>query len=312
MDKKIRVIVIDSGINEDLYLKCYIRNYISLIKSDTIKVKDEHGHGTAIIGMLNDFCKDLIDITVIRVLDEKCSSSCSHLLEAIDISIDLNPDIINLSLGTEDLSYVEDFKVRCKLANEKDILLVTTDNGSKYCLPSMMEETVRVKKDERVTTEDLYYNKSYFCAIGIPHIVPWKDLNYVFVNRNSFVTPYFINEFVGRKIKNNMFSNNEIQYRMRNEVRKIENTKLIRRKHECVKNIYWYQIIVKITTKIFGEFNHNVNLFKQGFTMSDCIELLLQLKLEFSVEIPFTKFNLYDFEYVSNLSNKVCVLLQET
>jgi hypothetical protein len=303
-DRKTTIALIDSGIGEDFQVKAKIKYKFNLSGEKTIV--DGHGHCTALIGMLDEFCVDSIELIIIKVLNNQCSCSSKTLLEALDMAIELKPDIINLSLGTDNLALRKEFETRCSQAISKDIILVTTTFENNDTLPFIIEGTVKVKShDDIIDASQLYIDeKSVFYTLGIPHLVPWKNGRYVFINRNSFATPYFISEFV--KSKSSIDLNN---YSILKEVRKscLEFSG-VQLKEIIITNpsdSNLHEKVLSIIRKFIPNLEENESTFIQGLSINNCIDILMKVEKDIAQKIPFTHFNLYDFIYASNLSNKI-------
>ncbi|AKG33382.1 S8 family serine peptidase [Paenibacillus durus] len=303
-DKKTTIALIDSGIDESSQIKAKIKYKYNLSEEKTIV--DGHGHSTALIGMLDEFCGDSIELIIIKVLNDQCRCSSKTLLEALDMAIELKPDIINLSLGTDNLSLRREFEARCDQAFSKDIVLVTTTVETSDTLPFMIEKTVKVKSHENIIEANQLYldKKSVFYTLGIPHIVPWKNGKYVFINRNSFVTPYFISKFV--EFKNSHDLNN---YSILREVRgncvgfsQIQ-LKEIKVTEPIDQNLY--NRVISIISQFIPNIEGIQSTFTQGLNINNCIDVLMKVEKTLGQKLPFAHFNLYDFTYVSNLSNKI-------
>lgn len=303
------IALIDSGLGSFPHLNAKIKYKYNLSGEKTIA--DGHGHCTALLGMLDEFCGISIELIIIKVLNEQCRCSSKTLLEALDMAIDLEPDIINLSLGTENLALMEEFEIRCKKAFFKDIILVTTTVENNDSLPFLIERTVKVKSHENIFEANQLYldEKSIFYTLGIPHIVPWKNGEYVFINRNSFVTPYFISEFV--KCKNSLNNNNN--YAVLSEVTKgcTEYSQIKLKEIKVAEPMD--QVIYNTMTSIISCFIPSLksvqSTFVQGLKINNCIDVLRKTEEIMGQKIPFTHFNLYDFTYLSNLSNKIVKIL---
>ncbi|WP_194540753.1 S8 family serine peptidase [Paenibacillus sp. JZ16] len=302
-EKKITVAVIDSGLSS-LQVNTKIKFSCSLLGDDSIE--DGHGHGTGLVGMLSEFCGNRIEFIIIKVLDDNCRGSSKTLIKAMDIAIDLQPDIINLSLGTEDMSLRSEFVTKCKLAITKDILLITTTNENERSLPFILDETIRIKSSKQIVdTEQLYIDQySTFYTLGIPHIVPWKNGKYVFINRNSFAPPYFIRKFLDYKLRNSL-NNYSTVTEIKKNCSNIAELKTKELKFEIPSDFDFYRSLLEITQRYIPQFEEQKITFAQGLKMNDCIDILVDTEKKFGIKIPFTYFNINDFTYISNLSNKI-------
>jgi hypothetical protein len=302
---KVVIAIIDSGVSSNLNVKSNIKYSCNLSTSNSIE--DGHGHGTALIGMLDEFCYSKVEFIVIKILDDQCRCTSKTLLEALDIAMELAPDIINLSLGTEDISLRSEFEARWRIAFLKDILLVTTTDENNMSLPFMVSGTTGVKTNRFLLNDRGLYvdDNSVFHTIGSPHIVPWLKGKYVFINKNSFATPYFIREFVNYKLNNHFIDNYNALFEFKKQCRLITELEIKNSSPVIPNDFELYNRLLAIVRSIIPDFDEEKNTFSQGLSMEGCLDILFSLEKKSNVKILFTHFNIYDFEYVSNLSDKI-------
>jgi len=130
----VKVAIIDSGI--DFIDKVNVSKRINLIPEEegvNPLCDDTTGHGTLVAGIIaaqQTADSNLIGITdnveliSIKVLDENNQAPLGRLIEAINIAIEHDVDIINISMGTTIYSRV--FENVIKTAQENDILIVAS------------------------------------------------------------------------------------------------------------------------------------------------------------------------------------------
>ncbi|MGM0867065.1 MAG: S8 family peptidase [Bacillota bacterium] len=106
-EKKIKIAILDSGINGDHpELTGLIRKSYNAINPGQ-KILDSYGHGTAIAGMIsakpNEYIIQGISQSVylydVKVLNDKGGGEIEDVVDGIEWSINNNVDIINLSFG---------------------------------------------------------------------------------------------------------------------------------------------------------------------------------------------------------------------
>lgn len=106
-NKKIKVAILDSGINKDYpELKSLIKKSYNAINPDE-EIIDSYGHGTAIAGTIaakpNEYNIQGISQSVylydVKVLNDKGGGEIKDVVNGIEWSIKNNVDIINLSFG---------------------------------------------------------------------------------------------------------------------------------------------------------------------------------------------------------------------
>jgi hypothetical protein len=74
---------------------------------------------------------------------------------------------------------------------------------------------------------------------------------------------------------------------------------------EMPNDLELYSNLLTIVRKIIPGFKEERSTFSQGLTMNGCLDILFSSEIILDHKIPFTHFNLHDFEYLSNLSNKI-------
>jgi hypothetical protein len=155
-DKKIKVALIDSGVNYNSSVN--VKKRINLIEGEeeiSPLFEDASGHGTSVAGIISGMCEDGYKIGVnnnvelysIKVLDENKIASIDRIIEAIYMAIDLNVNIINMSFGTN--LYSEALKIAIEDASKAGILLVAAAGNrgeldGKVEYPAAFEEVISV------------------------------------------------------------------------------------------------------------------------------------------------------------------------
>lgn len=161
-----KVAVIDGGIN-----KKYAKNTLDIIKSLSLyidknsNISEKEGsecnnpHGTAIADIIIDINPDaqLIDI---NILDDNLETNGYILLKSIERAIELKPDVINLSLGTNSLKYTIQMVKLVKKAIKNNIYVVAAyDNRGKITFPAMIKGVIGVKSISNL--KEANYSRQY-------------------------------------------------------------------------------------------------------------------------------------------------------
>jgi minor extracellular protease Epr len=205
--KGIKVAVIDSGVgpHKDLIVTGG-KSFVEYTES----YSDDNGHGTHVAGIISaeNNLMGVIgiapesDIYALKAMDRNGSGFVSDLIEAINWSIENEMDIINLSLGFEDIpenldtiNYLEPY---INKAYESGILIVAAagnDYGSAVNYPAKYNSVIAVS----ATINSEANNLASFSNIG-PEIevsapgqnIPSTYLNnaYLEMNGTSMATPF--------------------------------------------------------------------------------------------------------------------------
>ncbi|WP_078382703.1 S8 family peptidase [Sutcliffiella halmapala] len=199
--KKIKVAILDSGINdnhEDLLGKVY-KKYNTINPQDG--VHDDLGHGTAVAGIItaNNNAIGIVGITQnveiydVKVLNEEGKGNIEDLIAGINWSIKEEVDILNISFGVQ--SNNELLEEAIKEAVSKGIIVVAAAGntfGLSVDYPAKYENVLSVSSID----EDL--NRISTSAKGkIDFVAPGRNIlstsnngSYDLFEGTSFSTPY--------------------------------------------------------------------------------------------------------------------------
>jgi subtilisin family serine protease len=162
--RKVKVAVIDSGINAQHSHVQRLSGGVgigcdragSIVFSDDYR--DYDGHGTAVAGILRAKAPD-VELYSVRVLQEHLRTESRVLAAAIRSCIANDILIINLSLGTRQISEIEPLRHACELAAERGILLVAAGSGDERIFPASFPCVISVSAEERCGWNDYSYHQ---------------------------------------------------------------------------------------------------------------------------------------------------------
>ncbi|MCH5272551.1 MAG: S8 family serine peptidase [Lachnospiraceae bacterium] len=105
--EKIKVAIIDSGINFSTDLPVAVRKNFIPEDERSVLYEDPSGHGTAVAGIIAALDNDEgitginpdVELYSARVLDAKLEAPVERIVETIDWAIEQDVDIINMSFG---------------------------------------------------------------------------------------------------------------------------------------------------------------------------------------------------------------------
>jgi len=179
----VRIAVIDSGIHpdHDHIDASRLGPGVSVFPDGSIDAGenatlDRLGHGTAVTAAIQEKAPDAICLPV-RVFDAALRTSTAAILSAIRWSIAHEADIINLSLGSSNVTHREPFAFAVKAAIEAGSAIVAAhDNDGTPCYPGGLADAIGVGLDwrcprtqYRATQKD---NTVVFLASGYPRPIP--------------------------------------------------------------------------------------------------------------------------------------------
>ncbi len=199
------VAIIDSGIQNNKNL--------NIVKSMTLYVNDNYEieerpdstclneHGTIIADIITLINPD-VELIDINILDEKLETNGQIMIQALKKALSFKPDIINLSLGTNNIRYVFELRKLIKEAVKNKIIIVAAySNNNKITFPAMMKNVVGVKRMSTLklqnTPKSIYfYKNSIFYAPDSANIIyklRRKSCNYN-IRGNSISAAYISGE----------------------------------------------------------------------------------------------------------------------
>ena len=129
----VKVAVVDSGIVPDHPKIGPVAGGIGLaMKPDgTIRYGDDHadcaGHGTACAGIIRRKASEA-ELYSVRIFDESLQADSRLLIAAIEWALDQDMDLINLSLGTTEVTYRDALERICRQAADQSVLLVAAEH----------------------------------------------------------------------------------------------------------------------------------------------------------------------------------------
>lgn len=127
------------------------------------------------------------------VLNQKKIGKLSFLKNALRTAIELDVDIINLSLGIENSVIDSELESFLKTCDEKKIILVTTSSnlGKNNYLMSY-DNIISIQRKDNVSKSFLLPKLGAFFVENTPRILPWLNGTYKLSGANSFLTPLLI------------------------------------------------------------------------------------------------------------------------
>ena len=135
--KKIKVAVLDSGLDYDLNIPFVERKDFVRDGEESFFYQDSTGHGTSVSSIIcatknEDRITGIaanVDLYVARILDDNNQSPVKRVIEAVNWAIEKKVNIIHMSFGTKD--YSEELENVINKAYKKGILIVAAagNNG---------------------------------------------------------------------------------------------------------------------------------------------------------------------------------------
>lgn len=222
MKDKVRIAIIDSGIDsninnlgENIKLSlCFgisEDGYITELGDEPV----EHMHGTAIASVIKYINPD-IEIINFKIFDEILSTDTRVLLYAASRVFDYQPDIINMSLGTFNCSYLDDFQKIIQEAERQNVILVAAaDNTGNISYPAYLDGVIGVKADASLKAEQYYFKDDFFYASADIKIIPEaKRINKNKIMAGNSIAAAYITGYISKiysKLNNSLSRENAIK-----------------------------------------------------------------------------------------------------
>ena len=191
---RVKVTIIDSGIDP---------THEEITVSNRDVYTDQHsqpklilplpGHGTAVAGIIQKIAPDaaLYDV---HIFDASLTADGHALVAVIRWSIEHEMDIVNLSLGTTDVTFRDELADVCHQAREASIILVASEhNDGRESYPAIFPDVIGVTGGKVRGHYGYYYRPGHAIecvARGDLQRVCWTNPRYVMVSGTSYAAPH--------------------------------------------------------------------------------------------------------------------------
>ncbi len=196
---QIRVAIVDSGIDVSHSGMGEIAGgvHIQIREKGEVVFLDDHadcvGHGTACAGIIRKKAPDAMLYSV-RIFDESLIADGRALVAAIQWCIDNEMDVVNLSLGTIDVTFKKSLQKVCRKAVDAGVLLVAAESNDRHeSYPAVFPEVIGVTGGAIYEPDGFYYCKDQrieCVARGDEQRVCWLNGKHIMTGGNSFAAPH--------------------------------------------------------------------------------------------------------------------------
>jgi subtilisin family serine protease len=176
--KGLKIAVIDSGVHvSHPHIIATTRGFSLEQQSEAPESwNDSLGHGTAVTAAIQEKAPGA-EYYAVKLFDKSLSASSARLLAAMEWCIGQQVDLINLSLGTPNLSFRSAFESSVKRAVKAGILMICARReNEKPVLPGILEGLISVDVDWRLPRHSysLAVDEvgSHYLASGFPRPLP--------------------------------------------------------------------------------------------------------------------------------------------
>ena len=194
---QIRIAIVDSGIDASHSGVRDVAGGVHIQIEGEVVFWDDHtdcaGHGTACAGIIRKKAPNAMLYSV-RIFDDSLMADGRALIAAIQWCIDNEMDVVNLSLGTTDVTFKKSLQKVCRKAVDAGAILVaaeSNDRGESY--PAVFPEVVGVTGGVIYEPDGFYYRKDQrieCVARGDEQRVCWLNGKHIMTGGNSFAAPH--------------------------------------------------------------------------------------------------------------------------
>ena len=195
----VKVAIVDSGIDPSHLRIGPISERIALaIGPDgqdvqSTDTEDGVGHGTACAGIIRKKAPDA-ELYRVRIFDESLSTDGRTLVAAIRWAIAQGMDVVNLSLGTTDVTFRDTIEEACREAVRANVILVAAEhNGGLESYPAVLPEVIGVTGGKTYDRYGYHYrsgNPIECVARGDEQRLCWLDGREIMAGGTSFAAPH--------------------------------------------------------------------------------------------------------------------------
>ncbi|MDT5033045.1 MAG: hypothetical protein QOC94_3216 [Actinoplanes sp.] len=196
----VRVCVVDSGVDRDHPLVGRLRAAYTVVGGsagltvEETDIGDAFGHGTACAGIIRKAAPDC-DLYSVRVLGERGTGNGDMLVAGLRWAVDQGFDVINMSLSTTKVRFVEELRTLADEAFFRGVAIVASAHNTHVeSFPWRFSSVISVgSHHEESDPELVLYNPvppvEYF-ALGQNVEVAWSGGQTIRSTGNSFATPF--------------------------------------------------------------------------------------------------------------------------
>lgn len=185
MDLKVRVAVIDSGVNQRHPHISAIAGGVaapfpavpgSEYAAAVAGYNDTLGHGTAVMAAIQEKAPSA-EYFAVKLFDASLRASTGDLFQALHWAIDHRMDVINLSLGTRNPNYSGRFsEIVARAAERGSVIVAARESQGELCYPGCLPGVVSVGLDWDCPRDGFRYSETsqgaVFHASGYPRSLP--------------------------------------------------------------------------------------------------------------------------------------------
>src|SRR5215475_3454422 len=161
---KVRVAVVDSGINPDHPHIAQVKGGIFFEKGiESPDFVDRLGHGTAVAAVIHEKAP-AAEIYAVRIFNRRLSTDIDTLMRGLDWCLGNKMHVVNLSIGTSNQQHRPRLETFLESARAQDVFVVSAAN----MLPGMLNGAIGVDADPECDREAIRFQNGIFLASPYP------------------------------------------------------------------------------------------------------------------------------------------------
>ncbi len=189
--RKIRVGLIDSGINQCVIEGKVTQEIFCGREDDAYGETDINGHGTMCAGMIERMAVPEVEFVSAKIFPRELKATERQIIEALTYMTDMRVDIINMSLSVS-LSDSAALEKICSQLNEMGVILVSASaNSGKRTLFESYGNVITVAGSSFFDGTAYWYRGSNAVCDIEPVLLPWYENEYSFFGGNSKAAALF-------------------------------------------------------------------------------------------------------------------------
>lgn len=301
--RKVKVAIVDTGLTLDKFnplKKENISRYAVVKQFDKYVIEkdccdDKCGHGTLCASTIYKECRN-IELVVIKIFEATLKTTVAHLETALEFLLEIDIDIINLSVSIDRDSGVKQIKKLCKKLHEQGKILVSSvENGRKHSKPSDFNTVLGVRGITFAEPKEYWFNHAVKSCIvdDLPYLHYKGNGKYEMFGLNNSYAAAKMSGRIAQILSESAESYGETS------MDKIE---------KLAKKKYWNECIIK-KSMVYPVFK-NDRIYKEAF-FTELINVLKQF-FNISEDALLLKYSLFSSKIGKDLSFcfDLCIFLE--
>lgn len=301
-----------------------VEKYVITCDTGVFKVKKDHnndecGHGTLCSSVIFKECSN-IDLVSVKIFEDGSQTNILYLEEALKFLLEVNVDIINLSISIENNQDTRGVKFLCnQLSSQGKIIVSSVENGKSHSKPADFNSVIGVRGVTLNSKKYWFNSKNKRCiADNLPYLHYKGNGQYEMFGLSNSYSAAMMAGKIAKIISSGVYSNVNEKYKaveqaaenrfwnrwsIKNSIAfpEFKNTKMIYQRvrlHELINILEEFFCIAD--QELF--FKYSLFSSKIGKDLSFCFELCIYLEQYYNFSFDrYEKLSKYDFASIYSL-----------